>query len=73
MLLSLFGVNLDTSTMYPYILRLPFLVDGGGMVFYGSAEVQPGIEEACDSGVVLCEDLDDCWQTKDIWGGLMTK
>ena len=25
------------------------------------------------SRVVLCEDLDDCWQTKDSWGGLKTK
>ena len=30
------------------------------MVFDGSAEVQLGIEEACDSGVVFCEELDDC-------------
>ena len=22
---------------------------------------------------VLCEDLDDCWQTEDSWGGLMTE
>ena len=22
---------------------------------------------------LLCEDLDDCWQTEDSWGGLMTK
>ena len=22
---------------------------------------------------VFCEDLDDCWQTNDIWGGLMTE
>ena len=30
------------------------------MVFYGLGEVLPGIEEACDYGVVLYEDLDDC-------------
>ena len=30
------------------------------MVFDGSAEVQPGIKEVCDSGVVFCEELDDC-------------
>ena len=43
------------------------------MIFDGSGEVRPGIEEACDSGVVLCEDMDDCWQTKDSWGGLMNE
>ena len=43
------------------------------MVFYISSKFRPGIEEACDSGVVLCEDLDDCWQTEDNWGGLMTE
>ena len=30
------------------------------MVFEGSGEVPPGIEEACDSCVVLCEELYDC-------------
>ena len=40
------------------------------MVFDGSAEVQPGIEEACDYGVVFYDEMDDCWQTEDIWGGL---
>ena len=45
--------------MYLTLLRLLCLVDGGGMVFDGSGEVQPVIEEACNSGVVLCEDLDD--------------
>ena len=48
-------------------------MDGGGMVFYGSSEVQPGIEEACDSGVVFYEEMDDCWQPKDSWGGLITE
>ena len=43
------------------------------MVFYGSGEVRPGIEYSCDSGVVFCEDMDDFWQTKYIWGGLMTE
>ena len=43
------------------------------MVFDGSGEVQPGIEEACEYGVVFYEDLDDCWQTEDNWGGLMTE
>ena len=38
----------------------PFLVEGVDMVFYGSGEVRPGIEEASDSGIVVCEDLDDC-------------
>ena len=66
------GVNLDTSTMHPYILRLPLLVNGGGMVFYVSGELRPGIEEACNSCVVLCEDLDDCWLTEDRWFGLIT-
>ena len=48
-------------------------MDGGGMVFDGSGEVWPGIEEACDSGVVLCEDMDGCWQTEDSLVGLMTE
>ena len=52
---------------------LTFLVDGSGMVFDGSDEVQPGIEEARDSGVVFCEELDDYWQTEDSWCGLMTE
>ena len=43
----------------------PLLVDCGGMVFDLSGEVWQGIEEACDSGVVICKDLDDFWQTKD--------
>ena len=43
------------------------------MVFDGSSEVQPGIEEACDSGVVFCEDLDDCWRTEERWGRLVTE
>ena len=51
--------------MYPYILRLPFFVDGGDMVFYRSAEVQPGIEETCKYGVVFCEDMDEFLQTED--------
>ena len=41
------------------------------MVFDGSGEVRPGIEEACNSCVVLGEDLDDCWKTEDSWFGLM--
>ena len=40
-------------------------MDGGGMVFEESGEVRPGTEEAWDFVVVLCEDLDDCWQTED--------
>ena len=43
------------------------------MLFDRSGEVRPDIEEACNSCVVLGEDLDDCWQTKDIWVGLMTE
>ena len=43
------------------------------MVFDGSGEVRWGIEEACNSCVLLCEELDDCWQTKYSWGELMTK
>ena len=31
------------------------------------------IEEACNPCVVLCEEMDDCWQTKEIWGVLMTE
>ena len=54
-------------------MRLPLLVDGGGMVFYRSAEVWPGIEEACDYSVVFCEYLDYSWKTEDIWGGSMTE
>ena len=52
------GVNFDTSTIHSLILRPPFLVDSGGMVFDRSAKVRPGIEEACDYGIVFCEDLD---------------
>ena len=55
------------------MLWLPFLMDGGGMVFDRSGEVRPGIEESCDSDIFFCEDLDDCWQTEDRWGGLMTE
>ena len=40
------------------------------MVFDGSGEVRPGIEEACNSCVMLGKDLDDCWQRKDSWVGL---
>ena len=55
----------------PKVIYWPW-VDGGGTVFEGSGEIRPGIEEACNYGVVLCEYLDDCWQTEDSWGGLMT-
>ena len=48
-------------------------MDGSGMVFDGSGEVRPGIEEDCNYGVVFCEDLDDCWKTEDRWGELMTE
>ena len=48
-------------------------MDGGGIVFDGSGEVWPGIEEACDSGVVLCENMYDFWQTEENWGVLMTE
>ena len=54
-------------------MRPPLLVDNGGMVFDGSSGFRTGIEEACDSGFVFCEDLDECWQTKDSWGGLLTE
>ena len=54
-------------------MQLPLLVDGGGMIFGGLGEVQTCIEEACNSCILLCEDLDDCWQTEDTWGGLMTE
>ena len=43
------------------------------MVFDRSGEVRPGIEESWNSCVVFCEYLDDCWLTKDSWGGLMTE
>ena len=43
------------------------------MVFEGSGEVQPGIEEACNSWVVFYIELDDCWPTEDRWVGLMTE
>ena len=43
------------------------------MVFDGSAEAQLDIEEAYKSVVVFCQDLDDCWRTKDIWSVLMTE
>ena len=48
-------------------------MDGGGIVFDGSGEVQPGIEEARKYGVVFCEELDDRWWTKDSSGGLITE
>ena len=43
------------------------------MVFEESGEVQTGIVEACNACVVFCEELDECWNTKDIWGGLITE
>ena len=43
------------------------------MIFYRSAEVRPGIEEACDSDIMFYEDLHDYWQTKDSLFGLMTE
>ena len=43
------------------------------MVFDGSGEVRPSIEEVGDYGVVFCEELDGCWQTEDSWGILMTE
>ena len=43
------------------------------MVFYGSSEVRPGIEEACESGVVLFGDMDESLVTKDSLGVLMTE
>ena len=43
------------------------------MVFDGSGELQPGIEEACDSSIVFCKDMDDCLQTEDSWCGLITE
>ena len=42
------------------------------MLFDGSAEVWPGIEEACDYGGVFCDDMYDCWKTKDGLDGLIT-
>ena len=48
-------------------------MDDSGMVFEGSGEVRPGIEEACNSCVVLYEEVDDFWRTKDSWGELMTE
>ena len=41
------------------------------MVFYRSGEVWPGIEEACNSCVMLGEEMDDCWWTEDSWVRLM--
>ena len=49
------------------------LVNVGGMVFDGSDEFRPGIEEASDSGDVLCEELDVCWLTEESWGRLITE
>ena len=43
------------------------------MVFDGSGEIWPGIEEACNSCVVLYEELDYCLKTEDSWGVLMTE
>ena len=42
------------------------------MVFEVSGEFQPVIEEACNSYVMLCQDMDECWQTEENWGVLMT-
>ena len=53
------------------MLWTSLLVDWSDMVFDRSGEVQPGIEEAYNSGVVICEELDNFWQTKDSWGVLM--
>ena len=39
------------------------------MVFDGSGEVRPGIEEDCNSCVVLGEDLDDFCSILVIGGG----
>ena len=52
-----------------YACYTTFLLDGSGMVFDGSGEVRPCIEEACDSWILFCEYLDDCWKIEDIWGG----
>ena len=43
------------------------------MVFDWSGEVRPGIEEAGNLCVVLCEELDDYWRTKESWVGLTTE
>ena len=43
------------------------------MVSDASGEVRPGIEEDCDCIVVFCEELDDCWWTKDSKGGFTTE
>ena len=43
------------------------------MVFDGSDEVRPSIEEAYNSCVVLCEELDYCWRTNDSSVGLITE
>ena len=48
-------------------------MDGGGTVFDGSGEVQLGIEEACNSRVVLYEELDDYWRTDENWVGLFNE
>ena len=50
-----------------------FFVNSSVMVFYRSGEVQPGIEEDCNSEVVFCEELDDCWRTENSWYGFMTE
>ena len=36
------------------------------MVFDRTAEVKPGIEEACDYGIMFCEEMDDCLQTMEL-------
>ena len=41
------------------------------MLFDGSGEVRPGIEEAYNSCVVLGEELDDYWRVQDSWVGLL--
>ena len=43
------------------------------MVFDKSGEVRPVIEEDCNSLVLLCDDMDDCWLTEDSWGGLINE
>ena len=52
---------------------LNLLLDVVDMVFKGSGEFQLGIEEACNSCTIFCEDMDDCWQTEYIWVGYITE
>ena len=53
-----------------------FNVGGTFITVYGNSFIfwlLPFLLKIRLSRVVFCENLDDCWRTKDSWGGLMTE